>query len=194
MRTLTAPALAALSSGSVALALLVEMQLTVPLRLTTAAMNITHGSDVYSGTGLLGSIESVSDAAGQIKPIRFSLSGMPTDMMGLALAEPIRNKPCRMRLAILDAETHALLDAPITWTGSLEQMPVSHQPPTEKGPATLSISVTGQHRGATFGRPRPFRYTDSDQRKVLSIDTGLRFILSQSAHKDVWPSAAFGRK
>lgn len=193
MRTLAPAAAAALASGAVGLAILVDMNLTVPLRLASSAVTLIHDGIEYVGAGALGNIDKVSDAPGEIKPLRFVLSGVPTELLAIALDEPFRNRRCRVRLAILDPDTQAMLDAPVTWTGTLDQMPVSHQT-DEEGKTTGTISVTAEHRGATFGRPKPLRYTNSDQRKLFAPDTSLRFITIQASHKDIWPAAGFGRQ
>lgn len=193
MRTLTAPALAALASNAVGMALLVEMELTSTLRLSSSSWTINYGGNDYLGAGLLGSVERVNDSPSEIKPLRFVISGVPTETIAIALAEPIRNRPCKLRLAILDSETHAVLDAPIVWSGTLDQMPITHQT-DESGRSTCTIAATAEHRGATFGRVKPLRYTNGDQRKLFPTDTSLRFIPVQVAHKDIWPASSFGRQ
>lgn len=194
MRTVAPAALTALNNPAASLVLLLEMQLTAPLRFASAGMDITYGGNSYIGTGILGGVERVTDGPGSnAGGLRFMLSGIPTEVLAIALAEPIRNKPCSLRLAVLDVVTHAVLDAPLIWTGTLDQMPISHQT-DEAGGSTCTVSVTAEHRGATFGRPKPFRYTEGDQRAAFPGDTSLRFVVSQANHPDVWPAAAFFRQ
>ena len=57
-----------------------------------------------------------------------------------------------------------------------------------------TIAASATHKGALLRRPKPFRYTDGDQQRVSSGDTSLRFVVSQSQKRDVWPAASWGRK
>ena len=82
----------------------------------------------------------------------------------------------------------ALVDAPLVWAGTLDQMPIS------RGAQTSTIGVTALHRGVTFRMPKPLRYTDNDQQVLVPGDTGLRYVLSQSQHQDIWPAASFFRQ
>lgn len=185
MRTLTVAAQAVLSGPVVPMVLLVEMGYTpTPIALASGAASIQVGATLYTGAGALGSVEPIKDVPGDAAGLRFSLSGVPSDHIALALAETTRGVACTVRLAVLDPDTHAVVDSPTVWTGNLDQMPISLG-------ASASIGVTALHRGQTFRRPKPLRYTDGDQQALYAGDTSMRYVLSQSQHKDIWPAAAF---
>lgn len=187
MRTLESAASAALDDAAVVVVLLVEMALTETIRLCTASHDITYGGQVYQAIGDLGSVEEVKDAMGEVTSLNFSLSGVSNDNLSIAINEPIKGKAAYLRMALLDTSTRSVLDAPLVWSGTCDQMPI------EFGKATSAINVTCQHRGVTFGRPKPLRYTDADQQSLFPGDTSLRFIPVQSQHPDVWPAASFYR-
>lgn len=188
MRSISGPAGAALASGRVALVLLVEMQLSTTIRLASSAVTITWSGFDWIGAGSLGAVEEVADVAGEHKPLRFVLSGVPSANLSIALQEPIRDKPCIVRMAVLDPDTHAVLDAPVVWTGTLDQMPV-----TLSG-ETCTIAVVAEHAGVAYARPKPLRYTDADQQRLYPGDTSLRFVVDQAQHQDVWPAASYFRR
>lgn len=188
MRSISGPAASALASGRVALVLLVEMQLTSTLRLASSAVTISWGGFDWLGAGSLGAVEEVADTAGDYKSLRFVLSGVPASNLAIALAEPIRDKACILRLAVLDPDTHAVLDAPVVWTGTLDQMPV-----TLSG-ETCTIAVVAEHAGVAYARPKPLRYTDADQQRLYPGDTSLRFVVDQAQHQDVWPASSYFRR
>lgn len=188
MRTIDSNAQAVLDSGAAAVVMFIEMALSTTLRLNTSAVTIAWNGYDWSGAGALGSIEEIEDLAGEQKSMRFTLSGVPTSLLSVALSEPIRNKACTMWLGILDSTTHAVLDAVQAWAGTLDQMPIS------QSGETCTISVTAEHAGATMARPKPLRYTDADQQKLYPGDTCLRFVVSQANHQDVWPAAGFFRQ
>ena len=185
MRTIDPAAAAVVGGVSV---LLVEMLLTTPTRMCSATQAITYGGNEYLAIGHLGAVETIDDSPGEIKSMRFILNGVSNDLLAVALAEPIRGKAVYMRLAILDPDTHAVLDAPLIWSGTLDQMPI------QMGKESSVISVTAEHRGATYARPKPLRYADGDQQRLHPGDTSLRFTTSQANHQDVWPAAAFFRQ
>lgn len=188
MRSISIAAATALTSGATAMVMLVEMQLTVTLRLASGSASISYGGETYYATGSLGSVEEIDDSPGENKPLRFVLSGVPSEMLALALQEEIRNKPASVRLAVLDATTYAVLDAPLIWVGSTDQMPISH------GRTGSTIAVTAEHRGTTYARAKPLRYTDIDQQRLYPGDTSARYVTSQANHQDIWPAADFRRQ
>lgn len=188
MRTLTAPAIAALGSPDVPMALLLELGYSTVIYANSSAVTIDHAGHAWLGAGALGSVDAVRDSSGEMTGLKFTLSGVPTENIALALTESARNKSCKLYLAILDPATHAVLDAPLIFSGVLDQMPIS------EGQGSSTLGVTAIHVGQLFSRPKPLRYTDGDQQRLYPGDTSMRFLNSQSQHKDVWPAASWGRR
>lgn len=188
MRTITSDALDVLAGPSMALALLVHMAFDTPLRVSTGSVAIEYDGQLYYGAGVLGAVDAVGDALDNTQGLRFTLSGVPSEMLSLALQEEVRGTPCTVRLAVLHPDTHALVDAPLLWAGQLDQMAITY------GAATSVVNVTATHKGALLRRPKPLRYTDGDQQRLHAGDTSLRFVTSQSQKQDVWPAASFLRK
>ena len=169
----------------VALTLLLDLDLASgPLYVTTAPLDIDHEGHTYLG-GRQVSVDAVDDRGGDLTALRFQLSGVPPEMLGLALAEPIQGRAVRMRAALMDAETQAIATVVPLWAGTLDQMSIS-QPP-----GSCVITASSEHRGVAFARRKPLRYTDADQRRIAPGDRALEYLVSQSQHQDVWPSAAF---
>src|SRR5574341_370749 len=190
MRTIASSAQTVLNGAACPLVLLVEMLLSSPVRLCSAPHPVVHFGNTFDGVGTFGAIEEVADAAGagENRQLRFTLSGVPSETLALAMGEDIRNKPINVWVAVLDPDTYAVLDAPLLWAGTLDQMPI------RMGDGTSSISVTAEHRGVTFARPKPLRYTDVDQQRLHPGDTSLRFVTSQANQRLVWPAAAYWRQ
>lgn len=189
MRTIAPAAVARLNADSLRVAMLLEMQMSAPIYLNTDNVNLTFDGKTYIGTGVLGAINEVDDSPGEFKNLTFTLSGVALDVIAIALAENIRNKRVVLRLAVISEADYTVLDAPIVWTGIMDQMPVSAEA------QTATVSVSAEHKGVTFARAKPINYTDVDQTtRVNAADTSLRFIQSQSTHNDVWPAATFFRQ
>jgi hypothetical protein len=188
MRAISPAALAVLSSETVPMVLLVEMLLTQPLRMSSASVPITYGGAEYLGLGHFGAVEEVEDSPGEYKNLVFALNGVASDLISIALSENIRGKPVTMRLGVMDPNNFTVLDAPVIWAGTLDQMPI------QMGKETGIVNVTAEHRGVTFARPKPLNYTDNDQRRLFPGDTSLKTIQSQSTHPDVWPAASYFKR
>ncbi|MCR5864646.1 hypothetical protein [Aquincola sp. J276] len=187
MRTgLSAPSLVVLNGANVPAVLFVELRFDAVVRLCSAAVDFEWAGELWRGTGSLGTVSAVKDTSnGETTALQLTLSGVPTENIALALGERPRGRPCRVWFGVLDPETHALLDAPLIFSGAIDQMPIS------RTGETCTIAVTVEHQGKLFGRPKPLRYTSSDQQKTHAGDTCMRFLVSQAQHNDVWPAAAF---
>jgi hypothetical protein len=185
MRAVSTAAQAVLSGSVVPIALLLELDFSPAVRLCTGAVAIEWAAQLYYGTGTLGAVEQVADEVQGTTGLRFTLSGVPQDSLALALGETVRGTACVLRSVILDPDTHAVLDAPVLFTGELDLMPISH------GVEDCTIAVTAIHRGDTYRRPKPLRYTDGDQQRLHAGDTSMRYVLSQAQKQDVWPAASY---
>lgn len=183
MRTLSAPATATLGNR-LALAQLVEMDLTAQLCTTTARESIDYGGKTYIG-GRQTAIAAIQDQGGAIQGLSFQISGVSNDTLAIALGEQIQGKAVRVYTCLMDADTQAILDVVLAWAGTLDQMPIS------QGAATSVISVTAEHRGLVFARPKGVRYADGDQQALFPGDLSLQFLVSQATHADTWPAASY---
>lgn len=188
MRTFTAPALSALAQPTVPLVVLVEMALTVPLRVNTSGWNITYGGNVYQGVGILGTIEPIDESAGSIASQRFSLSGVPSSQIALALGEQVQGKAVTIYSAIYDRDTYQLLDAVVEWAGRLDVFNI-----VEQGD-TCTLQATADHAGIDLLRPNTVRYSNDDQLRLFPSDVGFQYVIDQSDVPIVWPSRDFYRQ
>lgn len=185
MRTLSAPALAALQSAALPLAFLVEMDLTAQLLLNTTSLNLVIGGSTYLGTGGLGKIDPVSETASEIKQLKFELSGVPSDAVSLALEEPVQGKAIRIKLAIFDPVTYQVLDTQQRWAGLLDVMTI------EDGRTQAVLGVTAEHAGIDLQRPYTSVFSDLEQQRLYPGDLAFQFNADQVDRKIVWPAASF---
>jgi len=169
----------------VGLALLVEMSFASgTVYATSAPIDIEHGGATYLG-GRQVAVEEVKDQGGEVQGLKFSLSGVPSEVVSLALTEELQGRRVVLRAALLDPDSQAIGAVLQLWTGTMDQMPVRH------GPDSSTITVTAEHRGLAFARPKPLRYSDSDQRRLFPGDRALEYLVAQAQHTDIWPSAEY---
>jgi hypothetical protein len=189
VKTVSAGVATILAGDGVPVTLLAQLDLSQTLYLNASPITITYDGHDWLGAGSLGTVNEVSESAGEYTSLQFTLSGVPSDMLALALGEVVRNKPVTLSLAILDPATHAVEDVQVIWTGKLDTMTVR-----QAGGASV-ISVTAEPNAVEFARPKSFRYTDADQKSHVSgSDNSLRYIVSMAQHQDVWPAASYWKK
>jgi len=184
MRTLTAGAVTALSAPTVPIILLVEMAFSPVLRMASSPVDIVWSGNTYLRTGNLGAVEVIKDTAGDVQALQFSISGVPTENISLALGTSVRNRACTVRMAILNANTHAIEDVSTLGIYMLDQMTI----------AGSVISVTAFPMARIFARPKPLRYTDADQQLVSAGDRSLEMLVSQASGQVIWPASTWGRQ
>jgi hypothetical protein len=129
-------------------------------------------------------VETVRDSAGDAQALQFSLSGVPTENLALALGQSARNKTCTARMAILNADTHAIEDVSTLGVFMLDQLTING--------STIAVSAFPMAR--VFARLKTVRYTDGDQQRISAGDKALEYLNSQSTTQDVWPAASWGRR
>ena len=189
MRDLSPASDAALANGSAALAILILIEFDGGnFSINTSRTDIPHDGVTYYGSGLVGSISEVVDKAREMAGMQITVNGIDPSIIAIALGQQVRGKQMWMHLAVLDSETHAVLDVDQIWAGQLSSMPISFQD------NAAAITVVAEHRGVLFSRPRTLRYTDADQQRLYPGDRCLEFLVSQSQTQDIWPAAAYFRQ
>lgn len=194
MKTILAPALALLGHR-LAMCQLVEMQFTSAIRVANCRDTIDVPAGSFAGAesktfvgGRQTAMSSIKNQGGEVVGLSFQISGVNSATLAVALAEPIQGKKVIVWTAIMDPDTQVILDVVQSWAGTCDQMPIS------QGADSATVSVTAEHRGITFARPKGFKYTDGDQQRLFPGDTCLKNIVTQATHQDVWPAAAFFRQ
>lgn len=186
MRSLSGGTITALSAPTVPLVQLVLMSFATPIALNTSNIPVTFGGVTYLGAGALGSITQVDDSPGEVKGIQFTLTGVSSAYISLALddAAVVQGTPVTIRTAVLDAN-YAVSDAPIEWTGTLDTMSIQ-----EDGD-TCTIQVTAESTAVDLLKGSALTYSDADQQSLHPGDLAFQYVNSQSETPVVWPSRAW---
>jgi hypothetical protein len=186
MRTLSAPALAALQRNPLPIAVLVEMDLASgALNLNTSSLTLTLGGTTYLGTGGLGKIDTVQDTPAEVRALSFELSGVAPSSVALVLTEPVQGKAVRLKVAIFDPDTYQIIEAEMRWAGILDTLAI------DDGKPAATIKVSAEHAGIDLIRPSGSLYSDAEQQRLHPGDPGMQFMADQVDIRIVWPSAAF---
>jgi len=170
------------------MAVLVDMALTQPLRVSSWHRPLTWAGNTYLGAGELGQVDATDESVEQPRPLRFSLNGLPSTSISLALSEPVQGRTVSLYVAIFDPATHQVLDASLEWQGLIDTMSTS-----EDG-ETGTVFVNAESAGLDLLRAVPVRYTDTDQQRLYPGDRFFEYVTDQAEKTIVWPAASFGRR
>lgn len=140
------------------------------LRLWSGRGEKTLSGVVYQGAGELLSISPVDEttevgAAG----LTMTMSGLPPDVLSIALTENYRGRKCKFVLALFN-EAWEVTFAYVAFGGRMDVMVI------EEGAETVSISVKAENRLVDLGRPRMLRYTPAEQQRLFPGDTSMRWV------------------
>ena len=149
------------------------------VRACSAPFNVGHEGETYTGVGNLGAISTVPEGAElQSYAVELTLSGIPSDLVTLALADQYQGREARLFLALLD-EGHRLIGVPmLVFRGQMDTLDI------ELG-KTATLTLIVQNRLADWERPRLRRYTHEDQQSEFPGDRGFEFV-PQMAEKSIY--------
>jgi len=172
------------------------------LRLWTGYGTLVYEGVSYFGTGELLGISSVEETVEMAaKGATLTLSGVPSEVISLALQEPYQGRVCKINFGMFatdnllqeDATSYILLQdgAKISlesqqtsltevFTGYMNQMNI------EESPDTSTIQLTVENKLVDLERPRVARYTSAYQKDKFNGDLGLDFVESLQDQKLTW--------
>lgn len=176
-RSTPASLLTALSQPEVLPFYAVEMNFdTAPVRFWTGYGDRTIDSEDYIGAGELlniGGLEEVNDLSA--KRITLELSGVSSELISLAIAEPYQRRSCKVYFGTTDTST------PIeVFSGLMDVMAI------EDSGDTSTISLTVESKLVRLEKSSNWRYTDGSQRSRYSDDTFFSYVAGLQGRDIVW--------
>ena len=136
----------------------------------------TIQGQTYLGAGSLLSIsglEEVSDLSA--KSATLTLSGVPPEIVSLALQEPYQRRKCRILFGLTN-DTNALE----LFSGVMSQMDI------EDTAETAVISLTVESKLVELEKSRPRRYTHESQQARFPGDTFFSYVADLQDRQVVW--------
>ena len=163
-----------------------------PLYFWTGLGDLTVGSITYTGTGNLMSISEVTETADiSAAGATISLTGIPTEIVAMALKTPYQGRICRIKFGLLNGQTNLLLKEDsdklllenldgidIGSAGGLSTLFVGYmdQMNIDEGPETSTIALAVESKLIDLERPRINRYTSGSQKSRFAGDKAFDFI------------------
>ena len=166
-RTVPSAILTALAQPEVEPFYAVEINLdSGPLRLWTGRGDRTIDGNTYTGGGDLMAISGLEEVADlSAKEITLSLTGLTTEVISIALAEPYQRRKVRVLWGVRNVS-----DFVEVFSGNLNQMVI------EDGPDFGTITVTVDSRLVELERSSKRRYTSESHKTRHATDTFFDFV------------------
>ena len=177
---------------------------TSTLRFWSGLGEITLEGETYVGSGQMIQISSVDESLEiSAKGATLTLSGLPSDLLSLAIQEPYQGRKCKIYFGLKDNKSQFLTqeggDYILSETGSFIDISTSeesvmaeifsgylYQMNIDEGPDVSTISVYLESRLIDLKRPRIRRYTSESQKSRFPNDRGFDFVEDLQMKKFTW--------
>ncbi len=128
------------------------------------------GSETFTGAGDLATVSAIEETNDiESSNASFSLSGINSSLISLALSENYQSRDATLYLGLLSSGA-VVADPYILFRGKMDTMDI-----VDSG-ETASIQVKAQNRLVALQKAKPRRFTQEDQKLVDSTDIGLAFV------------------
>lgn len=181
-RAATVGYLAALENGALYPAIFFEGEFASGwVRVWTGAGDIVWDGKTWIGAGALiglGALEETSEVVASGTSV--SLSGVPLDLIGLAIDEARQGQTGRIWLALLTPELDVIADPLPAFSGRLDVPEIS-----EDG-STCTITISYESRLIDLGTARNWRYTHESQQVLFPGDLGFGHVTAIQDREITW--------
>lgn len=187
MKTLSAPAIAAMSSGSVAIVQLILMEFSSgQVALNMSTWDLVVNGITYKGAYGLGTISPIIDKPGEVQGMTLELFGEAA-MIVLALddADIVQGTDLIISTALIETENYQVIESQVEWVGTLDTMSIG-----EDG-TQASIRVSAESKAVDLMRGTPQFYSESDQTAIHPADHSFKYVTDQIDKPVIWPARAF---
>lgn len=130
--------------------------------------DLSLDGNTYVGAGELLNISEIRESSDiAAYGATLTLSGIPSNLVSLALAEPYQGRRAFVRFGV---DVSGTKTAVTLFTGEMDEMNIDF------GPDTVTISLVVESRLVDLNRPRIRRYTDADQKSRFGSDRAFEFV------------------
>lgn len=184
MRDLTGAVVTAITDGVVRPAIFYEGVFDGgTTRLWSGLGPIVWNSLTWTGAGSLAGVSAIEETAGlDARGVQVSLSGIPSDIVALALGEARLGLRGKLWIGLLTEAGAVIADPALAFDGVLDV------PTMEDAGETASIAISYESRLIDLNRPREWRRTHESQRKFDSADRFFEYVASLQEWNGIWGS------
>ena len=137
----------------------------------TGVGTISYGGNDYLGTGDFLAIETIEETT-ELKAAstRFKLSGVPTDLLSLALSESYQGRPISCYFGVLNTSGAIIADPYLVFKGKMDIMEITD------GGDTAEITLSAESDLIDLRTARTRNYTPEDQKAIYSGDMAFDYV------------------
>lgn len=149
--------------------------------LNTSERDITYDGDTYLGSGVLLNISPVQETQKlQANGVQFTLNGIPSSLVSIALSEEFQFRPITMFFGVRDSSYDLISDPYKLFSGKMDVMEINDDGENS------AITIQAENDMIDFKVSRERFYTDEDQKTEYPADVGLEFIASLQDKEVTW--------
>lgn len=142
-------------------------------------------SKTWLGVGNLGGIDPLAESVDFVaNGANLKLSGIPSDMIAIALGEHYQGRPATIYLGLLDNAGAVIADPVPIYAALMDTMEID-----ENG-ESASIIVRIESQAVSLKRAREWRYTHEDQQIDHPGDLGLEYVAGLQNKEITWKPAS----
>lgn len=184
-RDLSAQIAAALEQGTLRPILFFEGEFASGwVRIWSGLGEIAWNGQTWTGVGSLlgiGAIEETQQVVAGGTTV--SLSGVPLEMISLAIEEARQGKPGRVWLGLLTEQREIIADPVRAFTGRLDV------PEVADAGDSCTVTISYENRLIDLGVARNWRYTHESQQVLAPGDRGFEFVSAIQDREITWGRA-----
>lgn len=151
------------------------------VRIWSGLGDITWTGQTWTGVGSLlglGAVEETQQVVAGGTTV--SLSGVPLEMVALAIDEARQGKPGRVWLGLLTDAREIIADPVQAFTGRLDVPEIA-----DTG-ESCTVTISYENRLIDLGTPRTWRYTHESQQALAPGDQGFAFVTTIQDKEITW--------
>ena len=143
--------------------------------------DLDYAGDTYTGAGSLLKISEIVETQKlEARGASFELSGIPSELIAVALAEEYQGRSITQTFAPLDTSGAVIADPFTFFEGKADVMSI------EEGKTSASIRLTAESDLIALSRPNERRRTAEDQKLVYATDTFFDQVPALQSKDIVW--------
>jgi len=150
------------------------------LRTWTGMGDLVYDGNTWIGSGSLLAVSTVEETNEiSVRGVTLNLSGIPSELISLALSTPYQGRVCNVYLGMLDKVLDTYDLTPI-FSGYMDKMDIS------EAAETCSIEMAVENKLIDLERARVSRFTSGYQKSLYPNDLGLDFVESLQDRPISW--------
>lgn len=151
------------------------------LRLWSGLGAITWAGQSWAGAGTLLGIGSIGETGDVVASgTTISLSGVPLQMVQLAIEDARQGLPGRVWLGLRDTDGRIIADPVLAFSGRLDV------PEIIDNEESCTVSITYESRLIDLNTPREWRYTHESQQALYPGDLGFEYVTAIQDKEIKW--------